>query len=52
MFLCKYFEIFKNSFFIEHLRWLLLYLQPSQTAITEEKREGTKYASEQNVILN
>ena len=26
VFSCKYFEIFKNSFFIEHLRWLLLFL--------------------------
>ena len=24
MFSCEYFEIFKNTFFIEHLRWLLL----------------------------
>ena len=24
LFSCEYFEIFKNSVFIEHLRWLLL----------------------------
>ena len=24
MFSCEFFEIFKNTFFIEHLRWLLL----------------------------
>ena len=23
MFSCEYYKIFKNSFFIEHLRWLL-----------------------------
>ena len=26
MFFCEYSEIFKNSFFIEYLRWLLLLL--------------------------
>ena len=25
MYFCEYCEIFKNSFFIEHLRWLLLH---------------------------
>ena len=26
MFSCEFCEIFKNTFFIEHLRWLLLYI--------------------------
>ena len=25
MFSCKYYEIFKNTFLIEHLRWLFLF---------------------------
>ena len=25
MFSCEFYEIFKNTFFIEHLRWLFLY---------------------------
>ena len=25
MFSCEFFKIFKNSFFIEHLQWLLLW---------------------------
>ena len=27
MFSCEYSEIFKNRFFVEHLRWVLLYLE-------------------------
>ena len=26
MFACGYYEIFKYSFFMEHLRWMLLYI--------------------------
>ena len=28
MFSCEFFEIFKNTFFIEYLRWLLLIIFP------------------------
>ena len=45
MFVCDFREIIKNTFFIEHLRWLVLtekYLESSQTFMIEFFRENSQ----------
>ena len=46
MFVCDFREIIKNTFFIEHLRWLVLtekYLESSQTFMIEFFRENSQW---------
>ena len=49
VFSCEYFQIFKNAFFMKHLRWLLLLLDEIQNTKKRKTRESKEGIFEKKV---